>query len=61
VSVGGRKRLIMTTFTRFEIFTAMKIQVVILWVMTPCSDVAGYQCFGGNCCLHLQGEVKWLL
>jgi hypothetical protein len=27
--------------------------------MTPCSSVVGYQRFGGLCCLHLQGEVKW--
>jgi len=25
--------------------------------MTLCSDVGGYQCFGGPCCLHLQGEA----
>jgi hypothetical protein len=30
-----------------------------LWVVTPCSDVAGYQRFGRPCCLHLQDEVKW--
>jgi len=30
----------------------MKIQVAFFWVMTPCSDVAGYQRFGGPCCLH---------
>jgi hypothetical protein len=23
--------------------------------MTPCSDAAGYQCFGRPCCLHIQG------
>jgi hypothetical protein len=37
---------------------AMMIQVVVFWVMTPCSDVVGYQRFGGPCCLHLQGEVS---
>jgi len=39
----------------------MKIQVVVFWVVTPCSVV--YQHFGRPCCLHLQGEVsdssKW--
>jgi len=29
---------------------------VIFWVVTPCSDVVGYQCFGRPCCLHLQGH-----
>jgi len=30
---------------------------VKLEVFTPRSDVAGYQCFGRPCCLHLQGDV----
>jgi len=34
---------------------AIKIQVVVLWIMTSCSIALGYQCFGGPCCLHLQG------
>jgi hypothetical protein len=42
---------------RFEICT-QTIQVEVFWVMTPCSDVVEYQCFGGTCCLHLQGEVN---
>jgi len=25
--------------------------------MMPCSDVVGYHCFRGPCCLHLQGET----
>jgi len=25
-----------------EIFTALKIQIVVFWVMTPCSDGVGY-------------------
>jgi len=34
---------------RLKIFTAMNIQVVVFfWVMTPCSDVEGYQRFGGS-------------
>jgi len=42
---------------RLEIFTAM-IQVMVFWVMTVCSDVTGYQCFGGPCYFHHQGEVN---
>jgi hypothetical protein len=30
------------------------IQVVIFWVMIPCSDVVGHQCFRHPCCLHMQ-------
>jgi hypothetical protein len=44
------------TFTRFEIFTAVKIQVQVFWFVTPSGIVGGYRCFGGPCCLHLQGE-----
>jgi hypothetical protein len=30
---------------RFEVFTAVKIQVVF-WIVTSCSDAVGYQSFG---------------
>jgi hypothetical protein len=36
----------------------MMIQVEVFWVVTSCSVVIGYQCFGGPCCYHLQGEVN---
>jgi hypothetical protein len=41
----------------YEIFTAVKIQIVVFGVVTACSVVAGHQSFGGPCCLHPQGEV----
>jgi hypothetical protein len=47
-----------STSTRFEILTAMKIHVVVFWILIPCSDVVGYHHIGGLCCLILQGEVK---
>jgi hypothetical protein len=25
----------------------MKIKIAVFWVLTPCSDVVGYQHFGG--------------
>jgi len=31
---------------RFEDFTVLKIQVVVFWVVMPCSVVVGYQHFG---------------
>jgi hypothetical protein len=43
-------------FVRCEVFMVM-MQVVI-WVVMLCSDVVGYQCFGGLCCLHFWVEVK---
>jgi len=46
---------------RLDIFTVVKMQVAVFWVMTLYSDVVGYQCLGGPCCLHLHlddGFVK---
>jgi hypothetical protein len=31
--------------------------VLVFWVLTPCRDVIGNQCFEEPCCLLLQGEV----
>jgi hypothetical protein len=42
----------------FEAFTAAMFQVEVLWVVTPCSVVVGYQRFRDQCCLHLQGEGR---
>jgi len=39
---------------RFLVFKAMKTEVVVYWLMTPCRVVVGYQPFGGPCCHHLQ-------
>jgi hypothetical protein len=43
---------------RLEVLTEMKIHVTVYWILTQCSEVVGYQCFGGPCCMHLQGVVK---
>jgi hypothetical protein len=44
----------------FDVPTAVKIQVEIFWVVTSCSVVVGYQCFGGLRCFHLKSEVNVL-
>jgi len=36
---------------------ALKIEIVIFWVLTPYSDTEGYKAFGGPCYLHVQGQV----
>jgi len=36
----------------------MNIQATVFWVAMPCNDGVRFQCFGGPCCLHLQGEVS---
>jgi hypothetical protein len=38
--------------------TAVKIQVEVFWVVTPCCVVVGYRRFGVPCYLSLQVEVK---
>jgi hypothetical protein len=40
---------------RHEVFTAVKIRIVVFWVMMSHSLVGGYQCFGGTYHFHLQG------
>jgi hypothetical protein len=37
---------------RFKVFTAVKFEVEVLWVVTPCSVAVGYQRLRGPCCLH---------
>jgi hypothetical protein len=41
------------TGARFEVFMAMKIQVMVFWAVMPHSDMVGYQHFRGSCCLYL--------
>jgi len=41
----------------FKTFTAVVVQVEVLWVVTPCSVVIGYQRFRGPCYLHLHWIV----
>jgi hypothetical protein len=50
---GGGKGIFQDCITKFA-----NLQVMIFWVVTPCSDVVGCQRFGGPCCLHLQGEGR---
>jgi hypothetical protein len=38
---------------RFELFTAMKIQIEVFRVVTPCSVVVGYHCF------RVKMEAAW--
>jgi len=41
---------------RLGISKAMKIQVMLFWIVMLCSEMVGYQCFRRPCCLclHLQ-------
>jgi hypothetical protein len=39
----------------FEVITAVKMPIVIYWIVTPCGLAGGYQRLGGICHLHLQG------
>jgi len=45
-------QLIMLNFiNRFTAISSFR-QIMFLCVVTPCSDVVGYQLFGGPCCLR---------
>jgi hypothetical protein len=41
-----------TVDARFEVFTVMKIEFVVFWVV-PGIALVGYKHFRGPCCLHL--------
>jgi hypothetical protein len=38
---------------RFEVLTAVKMSMLVFWVVMPCGLVGKYQRFGGTYCLHL--------
>jgi hypothetical protein len=40
----------------FEVFTAVVMNSIIFWDMTPCSLLSCNRCFGGTYRLHLQGR-----
>jgi hypothetical protein len=46
-SLGKTEENYELTSLRFEVFTAVKIQAEVFWVVTPCSVAVGYQRFGG--------------
>jgi hypothetical protein len=41
---------------RFELLMPMTVKVTASWDVELCSLVDKYQCFGGICCLSLQGR-----
>jgi hypothetical protein len=41
-----------------DMITAVEVRVEVFCVVMPCIVEVGYQCFGGPCCLHLQGEIN---
>jgi hypothetical protein len=46
---------------RCEIFTAMKIWIVVFWVMTPCRLVDVYKPFLDNFAPIFRVEVMWVI
>jgi hypothetical protein len=53
----GKDDILNNKNMRFELLIAVKIQVNVFWVVTPCSVAVGYH-FRRPTCLNLQGEVK---
>jgi hypothetical protein len=43
---------------RFQVFTAVKLWIELLWVVTRCSLVGGYQRFAGTYRFHLQSRRR---
>jgi hypothetical protein len=46
---------------RFEVVTAVKMLMLVFWVVTPYGLVDKYQCFGGTYVFLLQGLNTVLL
>jgi hypothetical protein len=44
-----------TVYVRFEVYTAVTMNNVVLWVVAPCRSCAN-RCFGGTYRHHLQGR-----
>jgi hypothetical protein len=42
--------------TKFEFLTALNINIMIRWNVTPCNVVDRYQRFGGACCFKLHNR-----
>jgi hypothetical protein len=44
-----------------EIFTSMKIQVEVFWIVTPCCDVVGYHRFEdlSGSIVRVKMEAEW--
>jgi hypothetical protein len=42
-------------YLRFQVHMAVKMSMLVFWVVTPCGLVGRYQRFGGTYRLHLQG------
>jgi hypothetical protein len=47
-------KLALISTLRFEVLTALKMSILVKWVVTPCGLVGRYQRFGGTYCLHRQ-------
>jgi hypothetical protein len=43
---------------KFEVLPAVKMSMLVFWVVTPCGLAVRYQRLRGTYCLHLQGW-KW--
>jgi hypothetical protein len=46
---------------RFGVLTAVTIKITLFLDVTQCSLIYRYKCFGGTCCLHLQGTLKIII
>jgi hypothetical protein len=47
------------SYVRDLSFFTAKTEFVVFWGVATCGVMAGYQRFGGPCCLHLHGWSQW--
>jgi hypothetical protein len=49
--------IICRSTSKIQVLKALKIEVEVFRIVTPCSVAVGYDHFGGPCCLHVQNEA----
>jgi hypothetical protein len=47
--------------SRFEVFTAISVQIMVVWIVSLCSLVDGFQCFGWTSYLRFHGDIKFYI
>jgi hypothetical protein len=58
VLIEVRAEQILEVLVRFEVLTAVKISILVFWVVTSCGLVGRYRHFGGTYCLDLQISIR---
>ena len=47
---------------RFDVLSAMNVNITVFWSLTPCCLVGGCHCYGLTCCLNFpEHGSSWVL